>query len=296
MNMETEMQPAPMHRSERDYAARKKAVRDRFRSLAGGVLQDLLANPADLEKYFRMQAAFPEHGVNNILLILGQRPQASELKTYDDWKKMGCPVRRGEKGIGLFRRDGPEARSERKSSPVREIEYYFDRSQVMSPPRKAPPLQRTVSERILLEALLESAVPEILPVGIDSEILEAGMAEYVHEEKSVHIAEGIAEEDLFHALTAELAHGEFAAGQEYYDRSAHLWMAEGCAFLMDRHWGFLYPCYQQWSLPDSLSGNSPQDLQHKLTASRAAFLVLRDRLAASYRRRLRKEGGEEHGN
>jgi len=287
LNVETEMQPVRAASAGREYMTRKRTVRDRFWSLAGEVLQTLLAEPQKLENYFRMQAIFPECTVNNVLLLLGQCPEASELKTYDEWKRIGSPVRRGEKGIGLFCADRARAGS------GRDVGYYFDRSQVLSPPRKAPPLQKPVSDRILLEALLESAVPEILPVGIDSEILEAGMAEYVHEEKSIHIAEGIAEEDLFHALTAELAHGEFAAGQEAYDRPAHLWMAEGCAFLMDRHCGFLYPGFQQWSLPESLPGITAQELRHRLTAVRAAFLVLRGRLETAYRHRAGKEAGEE---
>jgi antirestriction protein ArdC len=52
--------------------------------------------------YLDVQAKLHTYSLNNVLLILHQRPTASRVAGYKAWQKLGRQVRKGEKGIKVF--------------------------------------------------------------------------------------------------------------------------------------------------------------------------------------------------
>src|SRR4051812_19554807 len=52
--------------------------------------------------YLDAQARFHAYSFANVLLIVGQRPDASRVAGYQTWKSLGRQVRRGEKGIRII--------------------------------------------------------------------------------------------------------------------------------------------------------------------------------------------------
>ena len=70
---------------------------------------DELANAIDqvrasetFQAYLNVQARFHKYSWHNSLLILMQRPQASQVAGYRAWQKLGRQVRKGERGIMIF--------------------------------------------------------------------------------------------------------------------------------------------------------------------------------------------------
>lgn len=53
-------------------------------------------------QYLDTMAKFPKYSVNNSLLIMMQKPQASLCQSFTGWKKMGRYVKKGEKGINIL--------------------------------------------------------------------------------------------------------------------------------------------------------------------------------------------------
>lgn len=53
-------------------------------------------------RLLKMLSQFHNYSVNNCILILMQCPTASRVASYRTWKKLGHPVRRGEKGIKVL--------------------------------------------------------------------------------------------------------------------------------------------------------------------------------------------------
>jgi antirestriction protein ArdC len=45
---------------------------------------------------------FSEYSLNNLFLIAKQRPAAKRVAGYQTWRKLGCFVRKGEKGIAII--------------------------------------------------------------------------------------------------------------------------------------------------------------------------------------------------
>lgn len=52
--------------------------------------------------YLEFAATFHNYSLNNLLLILCQRPDATRVAAYRKWQSLGRQVRKGEKSIGIF--------------------------------------------------------------------------------------------------------------------------------------------------------------------------------------------------
>lgn len=56
----------------------------------------------ELRNYLCLMAKFPRYSLNNILLIVAQKPAASRVAGYRTWQQLGRFVKRGAKGILIF--------------------------------------------------------------------------------------------------------------------------------------------------------------------------------------------------
>src|SRR4051794_24978643 len=52
--------------------------------------------------YLDFASKFHNYSMNNLLLILIQRPDATRVAAYRKWSELGRQVRKGEKSIGIF--------------------------------------------------------------------------------------------------------------------------------------------------------------------------------------------------
>lgn len=65
---------------------------------AVGAIQD----SETFRAYLDAQARFHSYSFANVLLIVGQKPDATRVAGYQTWKQLGRQVRRGEKGIRII--------------------------------------------------------------------------------------------------------------------------------------------------------------------------------------------------
>jgi hypothetical protein len=56
----------------------------------------------ELKNYLAAMARFPRYSLQNILLIVAQRPDATRVAGYHTWNKLGRQVNRGAKGVLIF--------------------------------------------------------------------------------------------------------------------------------------------------------------------------------------------------
>ena len=59
-------------------------------------------NPEIIKDYLLFKRQFREYSMNNTILIYSERPDALGVGTFKFWQKKGHPVKRGEKGIGIY--------------------------------------------------------------------------------------------------------------------------------------------------------------------------------------------------
>ena len=55
-----------------------------------------------LRAYLKTMALFSKYSLNNLFLIVRQRPDARRVAGYQTWRKLGRYVRKGEKGIAII--------------------------------------------------------------------------------------------------------------------------------------------------------------------------------------------------
>ncbi len=69
-----------------------------------------------LRAYLRTMSRFARYSLGNILLIAGQRPDATRVAGFRKWKELGRHVRRGEHGIAIL---APMVRRREEASRMR---------------------------------------------------------------------------------------------------------------------------------------------------------------------------------
>lgn len=68
-------------------------------------LAEAVARMADSETFaawLRARATFHDYSLNNLMLIVSQRPDASQVAGYKAWQSLGRQVRKGEHGIRIL--------------------------------------------------------------------------------------------------------------------------------------------------------------------------------------------------
>lgn len=135
------------------------------------------------QSWLDFASRMPNYSMNNQLLILVQRPDASMVASYGTWKSMGRHVRRGETGLRILapntRRSAPqdpdisvageESQRDHSTTAARYVTGYrtvsvFDVAQTDGPPLPEP--ERAV--------LLDGQAPEGLWESLAQQVVAAG--------------------------------------------------------------------------------------------------------------------------
>ncbi len=216
--------------------------------------------------YLNFCAKLPRYSVNNQLLIMLQRPDATLCQSFTGWKDVNRFVKKGEKGIRILA-PAPyklEKEQEKKDAtgnvirdkdgePVREkVEVTvnafkpvstFDVSQTEGEPLP----QLGVSElagSVDGYGKLMDAIKEAVPVPIAFEQIDSGAKGYFHlEENRIVVQEGMSEAQTVKTLLHEASH-QALHSREAMDKNADRKSraqkeveAESVAYVVCQHYG-----------------------------------------------------------
>jgi N-terminal domain of anti-restriction factor ArdC/IrrE N-terminal-like domain len=78
-------------------AAKREQV---LSQLADGI--EALSNSEEWQRYLTMQAKFHRYSFGNVILILMQYPDATQVASFRKWQELGRQVRKGEHGIRIW--------------------------------------------------------------------------------------------------------------------------------------------------------------------------------------------------
>ncbi len=79
-----------------------KKERQEVYALIDKAISELKTDKDSFMSYLDTQAKFDKYSVGNALLIMKQMPNATQLKSYKDWKKNGVEVKRFEESIHIL--------------------------------------------------------------------------------------------------------------------------------------------------------------------------------------------------
>ncbi len=234
-------------------------------------IKDLMNDPnGAYQKWLNVMSRFHHYSLNNMLLILQQKPDAQLVAGYQTWKaKFGRQVKKGARAIRILapspykktietekldpatnmprlRADGkPETEKQEIMIPAFRIAYVFDVSDTEGkdlPSLGPDELSGNVEQyEQLLEALIRAT-----PVPVGFEEIKDGSKGYFHmAENRIAISQGMSETQTIKTLLHEMAHQKchslYPAPGEIdgtkLSREQKEQEAESVAYTVCRHYG-----------------------------------------------------------
>ena len=244
--------------------ARKAEMEEISSKLEKGV-KDIFSSD-NYKDYLNFCAKLPRYSVNNQILIMLQKPDATMCQSFTGWKDMNRFVRKGEKGIRILapapykmqkEQDKTDASGkailDKDGEPVKEtVEITvnafkpvstFDISQTEGDPVPTIGVSELTGSVEGYETLL-TAIKEVVPVPISFEQIESGAKGYFNlEENRIAIQEGMSEAQTVKTLLHEASH-QALHSREAMDKSGDKKSrnqkeceAESVAYVVCQHYG-----------------------------------------------------------
>lgn len=233
------------------------------------------------KEYLNFCAKLPRYSVNNQLLIMMQKPEATMCQSFTGWKETKRFVRKGEKGIRILapspykmqkEQDKVDASGktvlDKDGEPLKETAEVtinafkpvstFDISQTDGEPIPALGVNELTGSVEGYETLL-AAIKEVVPVPISFEQIDSGAKGFYHlEENRIVVQEGMSESQtvktLLHEASHQALHSRTAmdASGEKKSKNQKETEAESVAYVVCQHYGidtsdYSFPYVATWS-------------------------------------------------
>jgi len=198
------------------WAQQKREHRQELYDLIEEMSDKTLADPSALSDYLNMQARLGKTSVANTLLVVAQKPDATFVANYDDWQKRGRSVKRGEKGTLVLEANGEYERPDGTMGVNFDVKRVFDISQTYGKPvreRTDPPIKSALKA-------ITTNVP--VPVKLSEGVSQSVAALYSEKDNAIYVARGVEGNELFFALSRELARAHSGADAFVCDCAANI--------------------------------------------------------------------------
>ena len=259
--------------------ARKAEMEEITSKLEKGVKE--IFDGANYQQYLNFCAKLPRYSVNNQILIMMQKPDATMCQSFTNWKEVNRHVRKGEKGIRILapapykmqkEQDKVDASGkavlDKDGEPVKEtvevtINAFkpvstFDISQTEGEPVPTPGVDELTGSVEGYETLLV-AIKEVVPVPINFEQIDSGAKGFYHlEENRIVVQVGMSEaqtvKTLLHEASHQALHSKEAmdSSEEKKSKNQKETEAESVAYVVCQHYGidtsdYSFPYVATWS-------------------------------------------------
>ena len=184
--------------SKEEYAALKKQEREETWMQIDGQAQSVLKDGASLQKFLDFMAGqYNMPKVPNLLLLYSQNPEVKLVKSFDEWKHDRRSLRTGVHGYTYIIDTKYEKDGEMRSGYA--ISKGYDITQTKGRPLEERP-QRDI--HTLLEAVLKN---QNIRLQIADNLPDKIQAQYIPNQRTIYIRNGMSEITTFHAINRELA-------------------------------------------------------------------------------------------
>lgn len=184
--------------SKEEYAALKKQEREETWMQIDGQAQSVFKDGASLQKFLDfMTGQYNMPKVPNLLLLYSQNPEVKLVKSFDEWKHDRRSLRTGVHGYTYIIDTKYEKDGEMRSGYA--ISKGYDITQTKGRPLEERP-QRDI--HTLLEAVLKN---QNIRLQITDNLPDKIQAQYIPNQRTIYIRNGMSEITTFHAINRELA-------------------------------------------------------------------------------------------
>lgn len=307
--------------------ARKKEMDEITVKLEKGV-KDIFTSDS-YKDYLNFCAKLPRYSVNNQILIMLQKPDATMCQSFSGWKEMNRHVVKGEKGIRILapapykmerEQDKVDASGkvilDKDGEPVKEkVEVTvnafkpvstFDVSQTDGDPIPTIGVSE-LSQSVDGYKTLLDAITEVVPVPITFENIESGAKGYFSlDDNRIAVQEGMSEAQTVKTILHEAAHQALHSKEaqdssgEKKSRNQKETEAESVAYVVCQHYGIDTSDYSFGYVASWSEGKEVPELKASLNTIRqtAAELITRidEKVQAIETTKSMDEFMEAHGD
>ncbi len=221
----------PHQLSKEEYAALKKQEREEVWAEIDAKAQDVFKDSDSLKGFLNFVAQCAPQRTPNLLLLYSQNPEIRQVKTYEKIREEKHSIRPEARGKGYLFMAGQEYEKDGVAMQGYSICRAYDISQIrMKQPEPRP--QKSMEE--LMGALLKNAdvriqIAENLPEGVQ--------AQYIPNQRSIYVRNGMSEVTTFHAINRELACASLDLHNGTYSRAKVSAQAFCAAYVVAQKYG-----------------------------------------------------------
>lgn len=200
LNQESETPiQAEQKMSKEEYAAMKKQEREEVWAEVDAKSQDVFKDDKSLKGFLDFVAQCTPQRTANLLLLYSQNPEIRQVRTYEKIRGDGQSIRPEERGKGYRFLAGNEYEKDGVMMQGYTIAKAYDISQVRM---KQPDIMPQKSMDELIDALVTNSDVRIQ---IADNLPEGVQAQYIPNQRSIYVRNGMSEITTFHAINRELA-------------------------------------------------------------------------------------------
>ena len=241
------------------WAEKKQLERQEVYELADATTQEVAANGDKYKAFLDVKSRLIHYSATNALLVLAQRPLATQLRDFESWKSEDVSIKRNESHIKILEAGDNYERPDGSIGTSWNVKRVFDVSQTNSRQRQRPTPQ--VDDRQLLQALIQKSPVSIQGV---NDLPNNMGAYYDHEQDVIFVRRGMEAHDIFRSLSKEIAHAELAGADPNYTRANAGFAAYSISYVVCRRYGVDVSGYDFSRLPDSFRDADPQSIRATL--------------------------------
>ena len=260
------------------WAEKKQAERQAVYDLADSTAEAVSADGSKFQAYLDVQTRFSRYSATNVLLILAQKPDATQLKDFDGWKDAGASIKRQQKGISILEPGEEYEREDGSIGTSYNVKRVFDISQTTARAKAQPSV--SMDDRLLLKALISRPT---VPIQMVDDLPNHMGALYDHDQQVVFVRRGMDAADIFRSVSKELAHAEIAAVTKDYTREGAAFAAYSVSYMLCREYGIDASGYDFSRLPDSFRESDAQSIRAVLSEIRDTVLPIGTRKINAFR-------------
>jgi len=258
--------------------ARKQEMDKIMTKLEAGV-KDVFKSE-NFKSYLKLCSRLPRYSVNNQLLILMAKPDATMCMSFNKWRELGRTVKRGEKGIRILapapykmmqEQDKKDSFGtpvlDKDGEPVKEmveVEIHafkpvstFDVSQTEGEPLPSPGVDELIGDVDGYKELFD-AIVQVAGIPVEFEKIDSGAKGYYNmEDNRIAIKEGMSEVHNLKTLLHEVSHSKLHARSRYdgpdkKSKNQKETEAESVAYICCQHYGldtseYSFPYLATWA-------------------------------------------------
>ena len=207
----------------------------------------------NFKQFLLTMSKFHDYSIGNLILIMMQKPEATQVAGFKTWKDLGRWVKKGEKGIAILapcfppkeRKPKPEDNEEKEEEEIEVSPIYFKVVHVFDigqtdgeplPEFEVPSLTGEANEG-LFERIMVLTRIERLDVSFESRPYQDPAIKGTYSGKSIWVKPEESRAQQLKTLLHEVAH-YYSEGVFHIPRKDAETIAESVAFTVGAHFGF----------------------------------------------------------